>query len=81
MVLDLKPTNVLNSFFLFQLNAPNTLNKNIYHQLHPTCFGVCYTIFRETIALFAQELYAFCFKKASNLHNAHKHVKNTQLEA
>jgi hypothetical protein len=24
-----------------------------------TCFGVYYTIFRETIALFAQELYAF----------------------
>jgi len=30
-----------------------------YHLLPPTCWGVCYTIFRETIALFAQELYAF----------------------
>jgi hypothetical protein len=32
----------------------------IYHQSSPTCFGVCYTIFRETTALFAQQLYAFC---------------------
>ena len=30
-----------------------------YHQLLPMCCGVCYTIFRETIALFAQELCAF----------------------
>ena len=36
------------------------LNKYIYHQLLPTCFGVCYTIFRGTIALITQELYAFC---------------------
>jgi hypothetical protein len=63
MVLNLKLTKVLNSFFLFQLNAPNMLNTHIYRHLHPTCFGVCYTIFKETIALFAQELYAFCFKK------------------
>jgi hypothetical protein len=33
--------------------------KNIYHQLPPTYFGVCYIIFRETIALFVQEPYAF----------------------
>jgi len=32
----------------------------IYHQLPPTCFGVYYTIFRQTIALLAQELYALC---------------------
>ena len=31
-----------------------------YHQLPPTCFGVCYTILRETFALFAQELYPLC---------------------
>ena len=31
------------------------LNTYIYHLLPSTCFGVCYTIFRETIALFAQE--------------------------
>ena len=36
------------------------LNTYIYHQLPPTCFGVCYAIFRETIALLAQRLYAFC---------------------
>ena len=30
------------------------------HVLPPTCFGACYTILRDTIALFAQELYAFC---------------------
>jgi hypothetical protein len=33
------------------------LNTYIYRLLPPTCFGVCYTIFRETIALFAQETY------------------------
>ena len=35
-------------------------NTYIYHQLLPTCFGICYTIFRENIALLAQKLYAFC---------------------
>ena len=47
-------------FFLFQLNTLNILNTYIYHQLPPTCFDVCYTVFRETIALLAQKLYAFC---------------------
>jgi len=45
-------------FFLFQLNAHVMLNTYIYYQLPPTCFGVCYTIFREAVALFAQNLYA-----------------------
>ena len=47
---------------LFQLNAHNVVNTRIYiyHQLPPTCFSVCYTIFRETMALLAQILYAFC---------------------
>jgi len=27
------------------------LTTYIYHPLPPTCFGVCYIIFRETIAL------------------------------
>jgi len=31
-----------------------------YHLLPATCFSVCETIFRETNALFAQELYVFC---------------------
>ena len=36
------------------------LNTYIYHLFPPTYFGVSYTIFRETIALYAPELYAFC---------------------
>jgi len=32
------------------------LNTYIYYQLPPTCFGVCYTVFRETVALLAQKL-------------------------
>ena len=31
-------------------------NKCIYHQLPPAYFSVCYTTFRETIALLAQKL-------------------------
>jgi len=45
--------------FLFQLQTHNTLNTYIYHQLPLTRFGVFYTIFRETIALFAKKLYVF----------------------
>jgi len=51
---------MINHFFLFQLNAHNMINTCGNHHLPPTCFGVCYTIFRETIALFAQKLYGFC---------------------
>jgi hypothetical protein len=50
----------VNLFVLFRLNAHNILNTNIYHILPPTYFGVCYTIFRETIALLAVKLYVFC---------------------
>jgi len=50
----------LSHFFLFLLNAQYVLNMYVYHQLPPACFGVCYTIFRETIALLAQKLYPFC---------------------
>jgi hypothetical protein len=50
----------MNLFFLFQLNAHNLLNTYIYHQLPPTCFGVCYTIFREPNALFTEEMFVFC---------------------
>ena len=49
----------VNRFILFQLNTQNMLNTYIYHQLPPTCFGVCYTTFRETIALFAQKAYTY----------------------
>jgi hypothetical protein len=31
----------------------------IYHQLPPTCFGVCYTIIGETSTLLSHKLYAF----------------------
>ena len=31
-------------------------NAYINHHLPPTCFGVCYTNFRETTALLAQKL-------------------------
>jgi len=44
----------VNHLCWFQLNAHNTLNTYIYHQLPPTCFGVCYTNFRQTIAFLAQ---------------------------
>ena len=50
---------IVNFFLSFQLNAHNVLNTYIYHLLPPTCFGVSYTIFRQTIALFAPELCAF----------------------
>ena len=50
---------VRNFFLLFQLNAHNMLNTCIYRLLTPTYFGFCYTICRETIALFAQKLCAF----------------------
>jgi hypothetical protein len=50
----------VNRFFLFKLNAHNILSTYIYYQVSPTCFGFCYTIFRETIAFLAQKLYAFC---------------------
>lgn len=43
-------------FFLYQLNALNMLDEHIYPQLPPTCFCVFYIIFRETIALLAQNL-------------------------
>ena len=44
----------------FELNAHNMLNTYIYHNLPATYFGVCNAIFRETIALLAEKLYAFC---------------------
>jgi len=50
-------------------------NTHIYHQLPPTCFGVCYTIFRETTALFDQELYAFC--NVVTLPSTPRQTKNT----
>jgi len=48
-----------NRSFLFQLNEHNTLNTYIYNQFPPLCFGVRYTIFRETIVFLAQQLYDF----------------------
>jgi len=51
-------------------------NTYIYHQLPPTCLGVCYTIFRETIALLSQKLYAFC--NVATLQKAHIFKQITQ---
>jgi len=54
----------------------------IYHLLPPTCFGVCYTIVRETVVLFAPEL---CFSEVCHprcvfkLYGEVKSVKNTTL--
>jgi hypothetical protein len=45
----------VNFFLLFHLNAHNTLNTYIHHLLPSTCFGVCYTIFRETTAYFLKK--------------------------
>jgi hypothetical protein len=36
------------------------LNTYTYHQLPSTCFGVCYTIFMEAIAIIAEKLCAVC---------------------
>jgi hypothetical protein len=49
----------IQSLLLFQLNVYNMLDTYIYYQLPPTCFGVCYAIFSETIALLGQKLHAF----------------------
>jgi len=35
------------------------LNTYIYHQLPPMCFGVCYTIFSETIELLLKSYVLF----------------------
>jgi hypothetical protein len=51
---------MFNHLFLFQPNEHNTLNTCIHHQLPCSYFGVCYTIFRETITLFTKKLYDFC---------------------
>ena len=42
-------SNALLQSFLSQLNLHNMFSTYIYHQLPPTCFDVCYTIFRETV--------------------------------
>jgi len=39
------------------------LNTHIYHQLPPTCFGVCYIIFRDATAILAQQHFKNCKKK------------------
>ena len=52
---------LFNFLFLFELNAHNMLNKNIYHLSLPTSFAVCYTAFRETVAFFVQELHQCVF--------------------
>ena len=53
-------SDILNVFFSFQPKARSMLNTYVYYLLDPTCFGVCYTIFSQTIALFVQEVYVLC---------------------
>jgi hypothetical protein len=48
----------VNFFFLFQLNAHNTLNTYIYHLLPPTCFGV-FTTFSGRPLRYLLENYMF----------------------
>ena len=70
---------VRNISLLFQLNAHNMLNTNVYLLLPPTCFGFCYTISRETIALFAQKLCAFlqcCYIGCAVEYKVYKDFKN-----
>jgi hypothetical protein len=60
LISSVKTLYLLNHFFFFpQPNAHNMLNTYIYRQLPPTCFGVCYTIFRETTALLYAKAYSF----------------------
>jgi hypothetical protein len=51
---------VVDHFFVFQPKAHNVLNTCIYHLIHPACFGIYYTIIRENIPLFVQELSVYC---------------------
>ena len=55
------------SHFLFQLNVHNMLNTYIYNQLPPTCFGVCYIILSETIALLVQKLNVFAMQTTKHV--------------
>jgi hypothetical protein len=59
MTIPKKTIIIYQSLLLFQINAHNLLNTYIYHQLPPTCFSVCYTIFSDAIVLLAQRLYSF----------------------
>ena len=64
------PITSANFFFLFQINAYNKSNTYIYHLLPPTYFSVCYIIFRETSALFVQEIYV-SWKAYSSCYNCY----------
>jgi len=57
----------VNNFFSFQLNEHITSNTHIYHQLPPTRFGVCYAIFRVTIAVLAPKPHVFCIVAVKRL--------------
>ena len=46
------------SLLFIPTNLHDMFNTYIYRQLPPTCFDVRYTIFRESIVLLAQNLYA-----------------------
>ena len=48
-------TGFLQSHFLLQLKARSILNPYIYHKLPATCFGVCNTIYRQTILVLSHQ--------------------------
>ena len=51
------------------------LNTYIYHLLTPTCFGVCYTIFKKIIALFM----CFMFDNTTYVTTLQKHIVLEQI--
>jgi hypothetical protein len=54
-------------------------NTYIYHQLPATCFGVCYTIFRETIALMVKNYMRFAMLLQTNNFNIFKIQKEIHI--
>jgi len=50
------PVQACNGTDLMFIYVNNMVNTCIYHQLPPTCFGVCYAIFSNTIALLTKKI-------------------------
>jgi hypothetical protein len=53
------------------------LNTYVYYQLPFESFGVCYTIFTETIAVLAQTRYAYCNVDTSDVHTLCHNIANS----
>ena len=52
--------NVCHSLLFIPNKSHDMLSTYICQQLPPTCFDVCYTIFRDIFTLLDQTLHAFC---------------------